>query len=41
MMRLILIAALATGIAFVFAGVTVIMSVSTERAAHFTPENAR
>lgn len=41
MMRLTLILAVATGVAFVFAGVTVIMSVSAERASTFAPENAR
>lgn len=41
MVRLLLILGLATGVAFVFAGVTVIMSVSTDRAAEFAPENAR
>lgn len=41
MTRLLLILAVATGVAFVFAGVTVIMSVSTDRAATFAPENAR
>ena len=40
-MRLLLILAVATGVAFVFAGVTVIMSVSTDRVAIFAPENAR
>lgn len=39
--RLFLILAVATGVAFVFAGVTVIMSVSADRAAIFAPENAR
>ncbi len=39
--RLLLILAVATGVAFVFAGVTVIMSVSAERAATFAPRNAR
>lgn len=39
-MRLILILAVATGVAFVFAGVTVIMSVSADRASTFAPENA-
>jgi DNA-binding CsgD family transcriptional regulator len=41
LMRLTLILAVATGVAFVFAGVTVIMSVSAERASIFAPENAR
>lgn len=41
MMRLFLILAVATGVAFVFAGVTVIMSVSVERASTLAPENAR
>jgi len=41
MIRLLLILAVATGVAFVFAGVTVIMSVSTDRASIFAPENAR
>jgi DNA-binding CsgD family transcriptional regulator len=41
LVRLVLILAVATGVAFVFAGVTVIMSVSAERAATFAPENAR
>lgn len=41
MMRLALILAVATGVAFVFAGVTVIMSVSADRASIFAPENAR
>ncbi|MBC7767394.1 MAG: helix-turn-helix transcriptional regulator [Phycisphaerales bacterium] len=41
MMRVFLILAVATGVAFVFAGVTVIMSVSSERASTFAPENAR
>lgn len=40
-MRLLLILAVATGTAFVFAGVSVIMSVSTDRVAIFAPENAR
>ena len=40
-MRLALILAVATGVAFVFAGVTVIMSVSADRAAMFAPDNAR
>jgi len=39
--RLVLILAVATGVAFVFAGVTVIMSVSAERASALAPENAR
>jgi DNA-binding CsgD family transcriptional regulator len=39
--RLLLILAVATSVAFVFAGVTVIMSVSTDRASMFAPENAR
>ena len=39
--RVLLILAVATGVAFVFAGVTVIMSVSAERASVFAPENAR
>ena len=41
MMRLILILVVAALVAFVFAGVTVIMSVSTDRAATYAPENAR
>ena len=41
LMRLILILVVAALVAFVFAGVTVIMSVSTDRAATYTPENAR
>lgn len=41
MMRLVLILAVATGVAFVFAGVTVIMGVSADRASTFAPENAR
>lgn len=41
MMRLLLIAAVAIGVAFVFAGVTVIMGVSAERASTLAPENAR
>lgn len=40
MVRLALILAVATGVAFVFAGVTVIMSVSAERASTLAPENA-
>jgi DNA-binding CsgD family transcriptional regulator len=39
--RLLLVLAVAMGVAFVFAGVTVIMSVSTDRAATFAPDNAR
>jgi DNA-binding CsgD family transcriptional regulator len=39
--RLFLVLGLATGVAFVFAGVTVVMSVSADRAAVFAPENAR
>ncbi len=39
--RLFLILAVAACVAFVFAGVTVIMSVSAERAAIFAPKNAR
>lgn len=41
MMKVFIILAVATGFAFVFAGVTVIMSVSADRAAVFAPENAR
>ncbi|GAM98574.1 hypothetical protein U91I_02209 [alpha proteobacterium U9-1i] len=41
LMRLGLILAVAVLVAFVFAGVTVIMSVSTDRAATYAPENAR
>lgn len=41
LMRLILILVVAALVAFVFAGVTVIMSVSTDRAATYAPENAR
>ena len=41
LMRLLLILAVATGVAFVFAGVTVIMSVSAERASTLAPANAR
>jgi DNA-binding CsgD family transcriptional regulator len=41
LMRLILVLSVATSVAFVFAGVTVIMSVSAERASVFAPENAR
>lgn len=41
LMRLLLILAVATGVAFVFAGVTVIMSVSTDRASIFAPNDAR
>ena len=40
-MRLVLILAVASSIAFVFAGVTVIMSVSTDRAATYAPPKAR
>jgi DNA-binding CsgD family transcriptional regulator len=40
-MRLVLILVVAALVAFVFAGVTVIMSVSTDRAATYAPENAR
>jgi DNA-binding CsgD family transcriptional regulator len=40
-MRLLLILAVATGVAFVFAGVTVIMSVSADRVSTLAPENAR
>lgn len=40
-MRLLLILAVATGVAFVFAGVTVIMSVSTDRASVFAPDGSR
>lgn len=39
--RMLLVLGVATGVAFVFAGVTVIMSVSAERASVFAPENAR
>ena len=39
--RLALVLGVATSVAFVFAGVTVIMSVSVDRAAVFAPENAR
>jgi DNA-binding CsgD family transcriptional regulator len=39
--RLFLVLGLATGVAFVFAGVTVVMSVSADRASVFAPENAR
>ena len=39
--RLVLVLSVATSVAFVFAGVTVIMSVSAERASVFAPENAR
>lgn len=38
--RLALILAVAAGVAFIFAGVTVIMSVSTDRIATFAPSNA-
>jgi DNA-binding CsgD family transcriptional regulator len=41
LMRLILVLSVATSVAFVFAGVTVVMSVSVDRAAVFAPENAR
>jgi DNA-binding CsgD family transcriptional regulator len=41
LMRLMLILVVAALVAFVFAGVTVIMSVSTDRAATYAPENAR
>jgi DNA-binding CsgD family transcriptional regulator len=41
LMRLILVLSVAASVAFVFAGVTVIMSVSAERASVFAPENAR
>lgn len=41
LMRLMLILVVAALVAFVFAGVTVIMSVSTDRAATYVPENAR
>jgi DNA-binding CsgD family transcriptional regulator len=41
LMRLILILVVAALVSFVFAGVTVIMSVSTDRAATYAPENAR
>jgi DNA-binding CsgD family transcriptional regulator len=41
LMRLILVLSVATSVAFVFAGVTVIMSVSVDRASIFAPENAR
>jgi DNA-binding CsgD family transcriptional regulator len=41
LVRLALILAVATSVSFVFAGVTVIMSVSAERASTFAPENAR
>lgn len=41
LMRLILILVVAALVAFVFAGVTVIMSVSTNQAATYAPENAR
>jgi len=40
-MRLMLMLVVAALVAFVFAGVTVIMSVSTDRAATYVPENAR
>jgi len=40
-MRFMLILLTAASVAFVFAGVTVIMSVSTEQAAEYAPENAR
>lgn len=40
-MRLVLILAVASSVAFVFAGVTVIMSVSTDRVAEFAPRKAR
>jgi len=39
--RLVLILCVAVAVSFVFAGVTVIMSVSTERVATLAPENAR
>jgi hypothetical protein len=39
-MRLILILVVATLVAFVFAGVTVIMSVSADRASTYAPDNA-
>lgn len=41
LMRLLLILVVAALVAFVFAGVTIIMSVSTDRAAIYAPENAR
>jgi DNA-binding CsgD family transcriptional regulator len=41
MMRLFLILAVAAGVSFVFAGATVIMSVSVDRVSTFAPENAR
>jgi DNA-binding CsgD family transcriptional regulator len=41
LMRLLLIVLVATGVSFVFAGVTVIMGVSAERASTLAPENAR
>jgi hypothetical protein len=41
LVRLLLILAVAASVSFVFAGVTVIMSVSTDRAATYAPENAR
>ncbi|HET9230959.1 MAG TPA: helix-turn-helix transcriptional regulator [Vitreimonas sp.] len=41
LVRLSLILSVAAGVAFVFAGVTVIMSVSVDRADVFAPENAR
>ncbi len=41
LMRLLLILAVATGVSFVFAGVTVIMSLSTDRASVFAPHDAR
>jgi DNA-binding CsgD family transcriptional regulator len=39
--RMFLVLAVATSVAFVFAGVTVIMSVSVDRASTIAPENAR
>ena len=41
LMRLVLIAGVAIAVSFVFAGVTVIMSVSTQHVATLAPENAR
>ncbi|MFZ2029467.1 MAG: LuxR C-terminal-related transcriptional regulator [Vitreimonas sp.] len=41
LMRLFLILAVAVGVAIVFAGVTMIMSVSADRASIFAPKNAR
>lgn len=39
--RMLLVLVVATSVSFVFAGVTVIMSVSAERASTLAPENAR